>query len=296
MLHKLYGVKLGTGFIPSTELGYNANMGRQIQSVGGMIDPSFIAVTDSAPTMSFTTHAIAMALTAIGIDGAVATTEAPFVGSLIKRLDGGAFAAGGSHMTCTAAKALIVPKTLTASLKGLASLSYDAYLWSADGSTSPIVISVTASLAEDTDLDEAFGLGTVKINTTAIEVSSLTIDFGLTVDQTNHSGLLYPTHCGIVSRQPSITLSAVDPTMLNTLTQSGAAITSVVAYLRKYQKHNITYANTDTQHISFTVGAGNVGNDSFSASHPQNATNEITIIPAKGTNAVIVVATGVAIA
>jgi len=299
-LYALYSIKHNTTVIDQVEdFTTNMNLSALARSADGVIDPAFAATIGGAPVIGFSTSAIESALTLAGIGGLAIAPAASLVCALRKRLAGGIYAGAASHMTLTAANGLLIPRTLSADQSGVATISYEAHLFSSDGTTAPFVIATTATLADTQLFDELFTVGPVNINGGAIDtVQSIAIDFGLEVIVRATKGLLWPLGAYVAARNPSIRITSYDPTLLSTpIGQVGIDISSdVVIYLRGIQAGVGPYANASEQHLEFTVADGRVSMGPISVAQGADAGVEIIVTPTTpDTTAIIAVAANQAI-
>src|SRR5690606_31279896 len=106
-----------------------------INSSDGQVDPSFAAVMFQKPVMSFSTSAIALALSYAGIGGLSITTALDFW--FQRAAAGGTRMTGANSTKFTATKGILCPKSIEADSESHATIDYDMAAVSTDGTTSP---------------------------------------------------------------------------------------------------------------------------------------------------------------
>ena len=193
------------------------------------------------------TTEIATALAAVGADGAALSDVILY---FAKKTTGVGKTSGGAHVSHTFATALVVPRRLTVSGQGVAQLTYSIIPYKADG-TIPVAVATTASLPAITAISgEKFRLGPVIIEgTTLTGITSVSVDFGLTVDPEVSDGDIYAKTAVITRQMPKIEIRTLDQASIATLTAGGKAVTNGVSgtkiYLRKTAADGIFSSGSD---------------------------------------------------
>lgn len=274
-----------------------------IRGGDGHVDPTYVAVGSQSPKITFTSSAVARILTLAGISGlwiGAAGDTAAY--AWFRALDeGGTRKTGANHIKLTMAKAMLVPRTLNAPSEGEATLDMELLPYSSDGSTAPISIGTSQSLAARPggQADERFVAGPAAINGTTINgVQNTTIDFGIELIVKGGDGHVFPTFMAIQSRAPKITIQTVDVSVLNTFGISGTVQSSTdsVIYLRKMSEGGTRVANETEEHISFTIDEGRVTTRTLGGGHNEPFMAELQITPTwDETAAIIAVDTSCAI-
>lgn len=314
IVHTLYAVQLdpGNGAADKTlldqlsDFSVDPNINELLVAADGHVDAKYVAVGSQQPNITFTSSAIAKVLAKVGIAGfdfsgaaAGAYDGAGLEAWFQKIVEHGTRGGASSHIKMTAAKGLIVPRTLTAPHEPPATISLEA-IPSWDGTNDPIVLATGQSLGGSPDVTEQFCAGPVSINGTTYEgVQSIDIDFGITLTIRGGSGNVWPEFVGIQFRRPSIVIRTLDVTSLSTFGLLGTAqgATDSIIYLRKVAEGAGRVADATEEHISFTIDEGRIWCGPATATQDAEAEGEIRITPVyDGTNDVLVIATAVAIA
>jgi len=262
----------------------------------GEVNNTFVTTTGQAPSLSFVTSQLDTALDGIALTGLIIDSDADdegFVAFLKKYAEGGTRASGANQMSLTVNEGLLVPRQLTASLGGVATISYDLFV-TYDGTNLPVVVSVTDTITPTPVADQAFTLGPIVSNGTNLEgVQSVTVDFGLSVVVQRSPSDLYPTFVAIDKQQPTISFVTTMADYLNTLSMLGAAVSAsdFIVYLAKQTEGANRAAYNASTHISITVDEG-VIQPAASTFGPGPALMNWNCVPTyDGTNAVLVIST-----
>lgn len=189
----------------------NLNMQQILSSGSGAVDPSFVSVGTLQPEAAFDTTAIKAALAGLGGINGVALSSDVFY--FQKMVAGGTRAGATSHTKVTMASGIIIPTRINAAaLPGESTIGYRVVPISADGAAAPLAILASQSLENAQDVvTEVYVLGPVEVNGLALDgVESWTLDFNITLEIIRHSGHIYPTFVGIMTRQPVITIQTSD--------------------------------------------------------------------------------------
>ena len=270
-----------------TAYSLNPGLNTLIAAGGGVVDPTFSALMTAGTVFSFTSRDIGTLLAAAGIAGAEATTVVAFLQNLAAY---GTRGGASLHTKITIGKAFLVPRTLTATAGGEATISYDVIAISADGTTAPIAVLASQTLTEGGGTSAAFTAGPCSINGTALTVASITVDFGLDVRPVIDDANVYPTSAYIANRRPTISISSPDMAALATITAAGVvqSATDSVVYFAQLEEGATRKAGST--HISLTVDDGRIEIGSLSGSDGEPVGSEIVIKPiSDGTAAIMAV-------
>jgi len=300
-LHTLAGFKTNTTYIHGLQ-SLTASYGTREVTAGGdgTVYPTFAAIMSQSPRLTWSTVAVKTALDAIGVTGTAITSSATGV-FYFRKIDGdtGLPATGSVHRTATLNMGMIVPSRLTMSQGSVATISYDVYV-AYDGSHNPIIHGTSAALETDVNLSAAFTQGTFDLNGSILDgVQSVTIDFGINVQQLSSDGDVWPTKLHVASIAPNVRVQLTDSTAnIATLSAlgTGSASTDSVAYLQKLDDNGNRVAAATEEHISFTFEDWLAVADTDAASTGGIYTSSFRLIPAKATNAIIVIDTTAAMA
>jgi hypothetical protein len=210
-----YAVKLNTKTLAGSDVlldqvqnfAVNTAVNHALMASDGQVDPTFVAVLNQTPGISFGSTAIATILAACGISGTIIDSDVTYPGMecWFQAMDeGGTRKGASSHLMMTVNEGILVPRTIQANQDGVATIELEAVI-THDGTNDPIVIADSQSLSGSPAVSEAFTCGPVKINGTTLEgIQSITFDPGIQVHPQGGDGQVWPTFCGIMSRRPSI--------------------------------------------------------------------------------------------
>ena len=248
-----------------------------IESGGGSVDPTFMAVTGQSPLLSFDTLHIATLLGNVGISGynfAEDIDEPGVVFYFKKRALGGIFAAGAVHDSLTMANGLMAWNNISAQHRGgPAVASVVVYpIW--DGTNAPLAIATSKAIATAASVSESFRLGSCYFNGTEIEgVMSLDISLGLDIRTEGDGGQQYDDHVGIYARNPAITITSKDVHLLQSLITVGG--------LAQSDTDSIVYLcnNGSGDDISFSIDDGRAFFTTVDLPHQDDAVGQLTIQP-----------------
>jgi len=229
----------------------------------GQVDPSFAAIFTIAPKMTATITDIKTA-----IDGGIFLNGLAFEtgGSAITTCDiyfvqtdaSGTRKSGSNHSRTRFAKGLVVPRRIMARQGEPAKM--DIEIWPVYDGTNEIAVPDNAvALPHTPVIDEAWTLGPVSFNGTAVDgLQEWTLDFGIEVEAMYSDGLEKPSRVHISQRAPTLDIPNKDLAQYATFTLDGTVQTATdsVFYLRKMVRASSTLANATAEHIKFTVDDG----------------------------------------
>jgi len=133
---------------------------------------------------------------------------------------------------------------------------------STDGSTNPVTLTGDQAIPSGEAADEYFTLGPVTINALLKGVQEYTLELQPEIEEVAGDGEPFLTHCGVRRVTPALTAQIPDLEPWASFPSTGAALTSLVAYLRKCKADEaIPVAAGTAQHISFTGSDGLVAFD-----------------------------------
>lgn len=292
--YKLYGVKVNTTSIGGIQSQAIDNRIQEYLGNGsGRVDPTYAAILNTEPLLSFSTTSIAAGLTAVPFAGADASS---FLFGFQAVAGGGTRASTFAH--ATAYDGLAIPRRITATQGQEALLDVDVF---AVGDTSNEPLSVaTTTISITGTVTEAFTVGPASINGTEIDAQSITVDFGIQYKTESHSGYAWPILGYIDRREPTITIRTLDMSKWATLQPDGAgglAVTAGIVYLRKMAEGGtFRVADGTAQHCKFTVTDGIATASTAGGEHSGEAALDITIKPVyDGSNDIIQISTASAI-
>ncbi len=240
-----------------TRTRYNPSAQELRAAAPGDTADSLVALVRAEPRVTIDTEDIAGVISGIPVSSGLYISAGSITIPWIKRQPGGTWASGTAHLTLTATNGLAIASSFRARGTDNAEASIDLALFSSDGLTSPVAANVNQSLAASS-FAGAFGLGPVKINGTTIgEVADVNIDTGLRLNLTRSGGGPYPDFASLETPfRPRITITTRDLTLLDSLHEIAAALTSLEVYFRKRADGGTYEADGNLSHCKFSFGAG----------------------------------------
>lgn len=254
--------------------GINPLVGRN----SGGAAPAFVGVMSAEPTATVTTMDVAGFVGIFGVAGASVssgTVTLPFR----KRSAGSTYAGTSSHFTVTGANAFGYPTSYTASQDQAATATAEIKFLSSTGLAAPLSSATGATLAS-LAYNVNYTLGPAGIDGTQVpEITSITVNPGLSVEVKMFNGSPYPESCVIVTTDPTIELTFADFDEIDT---HGPMFSSndgndVTAYFRKMADGSTRVADATEEHIKFTLSDGLITIPDFSASDTADGSGTILI-------------------
>jgi hypothetical protein len=263
-LNTAYAAKYGSSVIAGLS-NLNSSLNPEVQNESGIGTPfpQFVVITAQKPRIAFSSKAVAAALAITGSTGAKIDGTNGFQAVYAKLGDDGLPASGSVHRTYTAARGLLVPRRLNVNHRQSAVLDMEALLFSAAGTSHPLVIADNAALpslvvnnVQHTLAGIAFGIA--EAVTTFGCAQTLSIDFGSAAETLGCGSDLYDVHMQLPSVKPVITITGIDaavfagsggvPAVGKPIDHANTAI-----YLRKYAENGIGFDAGDSgAHIKIT--------------------------------------------
>lgn len=310
----LYAIKInGSSPFPTVIdqiLSQNIDPGltEMLESGDSSLDNGHVSASNQAPTIRFSTSAIAKALDATGVGGLVIAAEETATSVDLyfrKRVLGSGFASGSEHLKMTVNLGVLVPVTVSGTHPDRAEIEYMLHVLY-DGSNDPILLDKEQTLP---DLSPAISnihtIGPWWVNNTKlIGMRSLTVNFGLNVATKASDGDVWPTSGYIESRGASMTGQTTDLEILDRTDGVGILGTvqtggefAIRAFLRKKVKGGQVLIDATAEHIRFSVAVSRVSPQEFGGEHQGDATAGLLVTPtAPVGNDPIVYTKGVAVA
>jgi len=273
----------------------------------GQVDPTFVATMAQDPRITFSSSALATILAkasnAMLINALKIDSDAGDEGLecwFRKLSEGGTRVADATeeHLKMTINEGLLIPRAIRAAQGQLAVMDFEA-ICGYDGTNAPIVLDATAALSGTPAVGEAFTLGPVSVNGSALDnVQNVSIMPGIVETVLAGDGQVWPTYIAIMDRRPLITVTTTDVSVLSTYGISGTAQsgTDSIVYLRKLSEGGTRVADATAQHISITVDEGQIRTREIPASQGAPAMAQVEIRPTwDGANDILVISAATAI-
>jgi len=287
----------GTTLSGIVDQSYTAGAEEMLLGSTGASNPSFLAVSAVKPTFSFTTLDVKAGL---DVGGLLATAYSSAVDIYFRQRNfGGAYGDGtaASSIKVSLSKSLLVPKTISANHNAEATISFDLYACSTDGSTSPVTITTAAApYTPEKKNPDVWTVGSAEFGAVVASVQSISVDTGAQVEQHGHSGTPYDQYIGVHEYRPKVSVECMNISNLSTITSVGALSADMSVFFRKMTLGGTRVATGTATHISLTSTGGMVFNRGTSGSHLSPATLSLEYIPVwDGSTSPIVVSTTSAI-
>lgn len=208
------------------------NTGSQIvgEARSGEYYPRIKALRGQAPTATFTSSDLAVAL------GAISSVGASLASNVLKlyarKLDtDGKIAAGGNHGLYTLRRGLLFPARLSCQHQGDATCDFAAQV-SYDGSNDPIVWQAGQSLPAEVS-EKRWTLSNAAIGGVGTnDLMGVEVDFGLSVSVEGSNSDIWPTQVSLDLVDPKITLRGCDLGWLGTVALLGSSVSGGTVVLR----------------------------------------------------------------
>jgi len=300
--HGLYAVEFDATLLPGiTQCRVDTGTDVQGDATSGEVYNRWLSVYAQKPKATFASKAIASALDLCGLAGLDVSGLAAGL-KLYAQMHARASTRAGaaSHRKYTLNDGLVVPRTLSVSHRGDATLSYDVLVLY-DGVNDPLVISDAVTLPAGLTDAERFTLGPITIESVSLTtVQKFDVDFGITGDPDAGDSSIWDTYCSIRGIKPKITLSGFDVEWLKAanipLTGKSATHLNTAIYLRKRAAGSTFVADVTAEHIKFTAAGLAYIETPFDASDDGVSTTSL-VMPLKydGDNAPLTINTASAI-
>ena len=230
----------------------NANISNDV-TIGSPY-PQFVVMRGQQPTVPMSTRGVQALLTITGSTGADIDDTNLFRG-WFAQMKNGLIDPSGTHRSLTADRGVLVPRTLTVNHQEAANVSFDAVLYSSDGTTHPI-LQGTGTLPAITRHKVEHTLSS-NITIAGIDmgcVTSVEIDFGNSVTSRGCNSDIFDSHLEQPGIQPTITITGLDLEKFDATgippEGKGGTHTDTVIYLRKYDESGIGFVDDATvEHI-----------------------------------------------
>ena len=278
-------------------MSIDPGMAQFIESAGGQVNPSYIAVSEQDAQITASITDLSTALSIITLEGLGVKAGATYTdlkAYFTEAADLGARADGTANFLTTVNKAFVVPTKLSARQGEKATLDIEIHALY-DGTNIPYVFTDNVALPHTPSIDELFTVGKATINGTDLDgITGIDIDFGITVEKVKSDGDPFATYAYISQQSPVITLTTLEAVSLNTFGFSGVAQggTASTIYFRKVDENATRVADNVAEHIKVTVninqGMIHVGSTGGGSA---GAKNESTVIitPSVGAAAIMTI-------
>lgn len=273
-VHTLCAVVANTtviGGITAQRLGVGSDV--RATPTSGEAEPRFVSLYRQAPVGGFTTLNVAAALNAFGATSPYSKSIADLAAGLIfyaqKMAEGATRSAGATHRKYTMKEGIVLPRMISATHGGDATINYDTIL-SWDGTNDPIAETDSVALPESITDAERFTLYTSTLED--IELSQLRgidISFGIMAQSDGSESEIWDRHAHIATVAPVITFRGVNVAWLadTAIPLLGLAVThaNTSIYLRKRALGGTFEEDATAEHIKITAAGMATVQNAFDA-------------------------------
>lgn len=286
-LYSLYAADLDGTQVPvhSGTVSVNPTVLQERAASGA--HPTFGAMADMKPTLTFSTLAVKTVLDLCGIDNLSVTTGVLYFGLMTS---GSAFAATG--VSVSANDCLAAFRGIDARHNEAATVNIEVFPTD-DGTTLSLTVNTSDTLPAPTHLGELFTCGPAEFDEVSFETVGWNLDTGLAIIHEGHSGNVEPTMAAFAKREPTIGVEVLDVPQLPAFGQAEAA---AEVWLRKMTENGQRVAEATAEHISFTMAVAMSYPEEGRGSWGGRATVMLRLRPVKsGANDVVTIDTAAAI-
>lgn len=254
-LFVLHAIRL-PGPVDLTELQNGRVMaGSQILRArpAGEPDVMFTAIQEQKPAFEADSLEIARVLNNVGLNGLAISSDATAVFKQVAQQGSRTALASSVHTLHKIQKGLLTWSRIQASHNEPASVSL---LLAAiyNGSVDPLVGVNDAAAVGVSAADEYFTAGPITLNGTQyVGVQSMSIDLGIQLFWRGADGEPWPSIVAIQTRDPVLEFVSTDPKAFGLWGVDGVALTSGLAYLRKFLANGKRVLDGDSEHIAFSL-------------------------------------------
>jgi hypothetical protein len=291
--HKLYEVSIaGNVFDQISNWNWNAGVIEAILSGDGGVDPTFVAVNEAKPVISFTTTACKTALDFSALDG-LAFNSNTGIFYFMKMDEGGTHTLATQNIKLLVDEGMCLPRQITATQGQPATVNYDVICASTDGLV-PLAFTDGQTIgSQPVAVAEAYTVGEVSLKGTAVKgIQSLTVDFGIIESVLSGDGAVWPTFVGIIERKPFITFTTTDLGMLAnapTLGSFGVAqTTGGTDSTFKFAQMDEGTAGRASTPLTFTMDEGRISYETIGGAHGEPQIASVRVTPSAAAAAILV--------
>lgn len=221
---------------------------------GSAVVPSFRGGQGATPDISFTTPQIKTVLDQCGFTGLdCSASQCDLYYRKAKLLDTREAIGASEHLMLRAKRCLLYWTGIQAQQDQPATIAC-RIVPTYDGTNAPLVGTGSQTIAANLLSEQHYTLGPVKLNGNWIDgVQGWNLDLGVQLNERRSDGLIYPTFVGVRQHNPVLTVTTPDADFWASPGVAGAAVTALLAYLRKKDDDatgNLTDATAS--HIQFS--------------------------------------------
>lgn len=249
-----------------------ANTNFLVGFAAGDVAPSFLGGTGARPDITFRTPQVKEILDVCGIAGAdLSGGNVDLYYRYAEDLGVRELTSASEHFRMRCARCYLYWRSITARQDQPAEIDCRLIPTTADG-TDPITLAGSVAIPLEETADEYFTLGPVTVNSLLNGVQDYTLDLQCETEELAGDGEPFLSHAGVRRVAPILTVMGPNLDPWANFPATGAALTSLVAYLRRCKADEaVPIAAANANHISFSGSSGLVTFTQVSAGHPEPA-------------------------
>lgn len=254
--------------IRSSRVSPSINFQREITT--GQAWAHFGSIYGASPMGTFSTIDVARCGAAIGLQGLNLASTGDSTGVTyfgVKKAKGGVRVSASEHVAFASIQGIAFLRGITAGHQTDAYLDVETLATSDNGTTAPLIETITSDYPTIPNDNERFTLGTLTLGVdsgsmvTFNQKSQVELIFNPTVEAFGSDSDIYPSIANITTFEPMLRITTLDVTLMNAvISMSGKVIdaSNSFFYLRKRSKSSGTgfVANATAEHIKFTLTDG----------------------------------------
>lgn len=221
---------------------------------GSAVVPSFRGGQGAAPDITFTTPQLKTVFDQCGMWGKdCSASQCDLYYRKAKLVDTRETIGSSEHLMLRAKRCLFHWTGIQAQ-QGQPATAACRIIPTFDGTNAPLVGTGSQTIAANLLSEQHYTMGPVKLNGSWIDgVQGWNLDLGVQLNEKTSDGMTYPTFVGIRQHNPVLTVTTPDADFWASPGVAGAAVTALLAYLRKKDDDATgNLADNTANHIQFS--------------------------------------------
>jgi len=222
-------------------------------AAGSAVVPSFRGGQGATPDITFTTPQIKTILDQCGMTGLdCSASYCDLYYRKAKLVDTREAIGSSVHLQVRARRCLLYWTSITAQQDQPATIAC-RIIPTFDGTNAPLAGTGSQTIASNLLAEQHYTLGPVKLNGSWVDgVQAWNLDLGVQLNEKRSDGQTYPTFVGVRQHNPVLTATTPDADYWASPGVAGAAVTALLAYLRKKDDDNTgNLSDATAEHIQF---------------------------------------------
>ena len=277
------------------------------ETAGSQTDREFVAERNAAPVVAISTSDLTF-LSTCGMLGLPVTADIakPGITVYARELLSGSVPtaiATADHLTMVVSDGLLVPTGVRAGHNTVARLSLMLHSILGAGVSSqvaPMIVNSAQTIATGAgQIANVFCAGPVKYTISGgssrlVEISDLSVNFGLQVIKEGDSSSPYPTRVCIIARNPKIEFSTEDIELASEVGEF-LSVSAFAGYFRKLSANGSRVAAGTASHVGMAGIAGVITPGAVGLRHKQSGAAAFTYTPVLSSTTLMTITVGIAI-